>query len=109
MKEIKTNTITINCGEALLIYLKTKKVKIDNVNGIPGPDNCIYLSGSTTINWKSRDGKVRINCKEQVKEIIESKTQLTMFKNGVGDPAREYSLLVDNQADLDSVIEAIKH
>lgn len=108
MKELKTDILTINCGESLLIYLKTKKMNIDSVSGIPGPNNCIYLPDKTSFNWKSQSGEVRVNCKQDVKTIIETQTGLKMIRNGVGDSTREYSLLVANQYDLDKVLEALR-
>lgn len=69
IKELKTDIISINCGEALLIYLKKKKMNIVNESGIPGPNNCIYLPDKTAFNWKGKNAEVRINCKEDAKDI----------------------------------------
>lgn len=107
MKEIKTDIITINSGESLLIYLKMKKMCIDNVSRITGARNCIFLPDKTSFNWKNRNGEVRVNCKEQAKSIIEAQTGFKMIKNGDGDSVRGYSLLIDNQCELDKVLEAL--
>lgn len=107
MKEIKTDIVTINSGESLLIYLKEKKMCIGNVSGIAGSSNCIFLPDKTSFNWKSRNGEVRVNCKEHAKSIIEAETGLKMLKNGDGDSVRDYSLLINNQYELDKVLEAL--
>lgn len=108
MKEMFTNDITINSGETLLAYLKHNRLNIEKVSGITGSDNCIYLPDLTSFNWKSRNGQVRVNCKENVKNIIEQRTGLKLIKNGKGDSTREHSLLIDNPNDLVRVIEALK-
>lgn len=108
VKEITTKIITINCGEALYIYLKENSLIIDHCSGIPGSENCIYLPDKTSFNWKTNAGIVRINCKESTKETIEYITDYKFEQNGKGDKTRPYSLLVDNEADLLNVVNALK-
>ncbi len=108
IKKLPTRIIEINSGESLMIYLKELGLSIVNWSGIPGPQNCIYLPDYTSFNWKKRDGIVRVNCKEQAKQVIETYTGKTMEHNGSGDTTREYSLLIDNETDLIDVITALK-
>lgn len=95
-------------AQDLLAYLTEKGLVIDHTSGMDGRQNCIYLPDKTSFNWKAAKSQVRINCRTAAKLVIEQKTPFTMMCNGKGDTVRDYSLLLDNQADLDAVIDALK-
>ena len=105
------NTITkygITSGGDLKAFLEDAGLPVVGTSGLDGSENIIRLHNLTTMNWKSRDEIVRINCKERVMDIIESKTNLTHIDNGRGDPTREYSFIVETFADLIDVVCALK-
>lgn len=102
------SSVEINSGASLLSYLQGKGLYIDHVSGIQGSQNCIFLPDKTSFNWKSRPKAVRVNCKLEAKNVIKFRTGLDSFSNSAGDPTRPYSLMLDNQKDLDAVIEALK-
>ncbi len=97
------NTITkhgIASGEELKIFLEDAGLPVVGTSALEGSENIIRLHNLTTMNWKSRDEIVRVNCKESVCNVIESKTNLSHISNRPGDPTREYSFIVDTFADL---------
>lgn len=110
MEQLLTDSIKIDSGASLLEYLSRKGLRIDHFSGIEGSQNYIILPDKTSFNWKSRQRIVRVNCKENAKDVIEARTNYQLIENGKGDPTRRYSLLidVDNLAELDAVIEALK-
>lgn len=107
-KEFITDNIIINSGDTLLRYLNYHKINIVKCTALESANNCIYLPDKTSFNWKARNGEVRINCKEETKNIIEQKSELHMIKNGVGDSVRDYSILLDDVKDLEIVIKILK-
>ncbi len=95
-------------GEGLKEFLEDSGLVITGVSALEGSDNVIKLSDLTTFNWKSRDGIVRVNCKENAMNVIEAKSHLNHIENGPGDPVREYSFIVEQFSDLIDVIYALK-
>ncbi len=81
---------------------------ISGVSELGGSQNVIRLPDLTTLNWKSGDGIVRVNCKADLMHVIESKTNLRHIDNGVGDQTREFSFIVESFADLIDVIYVLK-
>lgn len=108
-KEIVGNGIVINNGESLLRYLKQQKINVISYSALDGSQNCIYLPDNTSLNWKARNGEVRINCKKELKTIIEQRNDLHMLRNGVGDSVRDYSLLLKNIEDIEKVINTLRN
>jgi hypothetical protein len=108
MGKVWTVSVIIGSGASLLKYLVMKNLNIVKWSGLYGDQNCIYLPDHTSFNWKSEEGIVRVNCNEEAKDVIESTIGLAMGPNGKGDPTRPFSLLLDNQKDLDAVIEALE-
>lgn len=105
--EISTKSLVINSGRTLKAFLEQNGLYIDNESGIDGGQNCLYLRDKTSFNWKSRSG-VRVNCKNAARMVVEQKTNLTADKNGAGDSIRDFSYIIDNEADLLSVIAALR-
>ena len=67
-----------------------------------------HASDLTTFNWKSRDGVVSVNCKENAMRVIEKLSNLTHIDNGVGDSVRRYSFVISSFSDLIDAIYALK-
>lgn len=95
-------------GMGLKLFLEASGLNIRNCTGIDGSQNIIYLPDLTTFNWKGANRIVRINCKEKAMRVIESKSKLIHIDNGIGDPSRPYSFLVDSFSDLLDAIYALK-
>lgn len=107
-KEFETSKGIINSGKSLLDYLQASGLHIIGTSGIEGSQNVIRLQDKSTFNWKSRNGEVRVNFKGYAKEVIERNTHFKAIDNGVGDPTRDFSLLVNNEQDLCEIIAALK-
>lgn len=111
MKETEGNEFSrfnIDNGDGLLDFLEYSGLRIENASGLGGPGNVIKLPDLTTFNWKSKDGVVRVNCKDKAMNVIEQKTDLKHIDNGPGDPTRPYSFIIDNLSDLIDVIFSLK-
>lgn len=65
---------------------------IEGQSGMDGGNNVIRLPDKTTFKWKSRDGVVRVNCKEHAMKLIEGNTKLHHFENGYADPSVSLSV-----------------
>lgn len=105
--EIITKMMVIDSGVSLKTYLEKCGLYISNVSGIESNQNCMFLPDKTSFNWKSRSG-VRVNCKNKAKTVVEQITGLIFEENYTSDITREFSLVIDNEDDLMSVIEALK-
>lgn len=105
--EIITKSMVIDSGKTLKDYLEKMGLYISNVSGIEGSQNCIYLPDKTSFNWKSRTG-VRVNCKNEAKILIEQNTRFNVVDNYSSDSTREFSIVIDNEEDLEAVVEALK-
>lgn len=102
------NIYNIDNGVGLKAFLEASGLLVEKYSGINGSQNCIFLPDLTSFNWKGRDRIVRINCKENAKNVIESKSGLTHFDNGPGDPPRPFSFIVESFSDLIDAIYALK-
>lgn len=71
-------------------------------------ENVIRLPEYITLNWKSRNRQIRVNCKENEMLKIEQYTDLKHFLNGKGDPTHPYSFLVDSFPDLIDMIYVLR-
>ncbi len=98
----------VDNGEGLKIFLEASGLIVEKTSGLSGSQNCIFLPDLTSFNWKGRDRIVRINCKENAMHVIESKSHLSHFDNGPGDPTRPYSFKVDSFPDLIDAVYLLK-
>ena len=98
----------IASGRELAEYLENMGLRIEHTNAIDTSQNCIYLANRTSLNWKSKDRIVRLNCKDDVKDVIERTTELRAIPNGVGDKIRSWSFIIGNLDDMNSAIKAIQ-
>ncbi|MCR5602960.1 MAG: hypothetical protein K6G27_04570 [Lachnospiraceae bacterium] len=98
----------IDSGIGLRTFLEQSGISVESVTAIDSAENVIKLPDLTTFNWKSKDGIVRVNCKENSMKVIEAKTGLRHIDNGAGDPTRPYSFIIDEFSDFLDVIYALK-
>ena len=61
---------------SLAAHISKSGLIIAGQSGMDGGNNVIRLPDKTTFKWKSRDGVVRVNCKEHAMKLIEGNTQL---------------------------------
>jgi len=97
----------LDSGNGLYNFLD-KLLNVKDVSGIESSQNVIHLPEYTTANWKAEKGQVRINCKLNIKEIIEKGTGLEAIANGPGDKTRPYSFLLNNMAELVDVVATLR-
>ena len=98
----------INSGPELKRFLDCCGLNTKGV-AIKTSSNVIYLSDYVTLNWKSRNGQVRVNCKEDMMHIIEQNTNVKHQINGPGDTTHGFSFLLDNMGDLVDIIYVLRH
>lgn len=99
---------SIDNGEGLKSFIDNSGLRIKSSSGLEGSQNSIIIQDFTSLNWKSNEHAVRINCKEEAMYVIEKYTTLKHFDNVKGDPTRPYSFFARNMADLIDVIYALK-
>lgn len=98
----------IDNGVGLKTFLEASGLLVEKYSGINGSQNCIFLPDLTSFNWKGQDHYVRINCKENAKNVIEAKTGLSHIDNGPGDPTRPFSFIIEVFPDLIDAVYALK-
>ena len=98
----------IDSGRDLMKYLEDRGLYIEHAYAVGSWQNCIFLTDRTSFNWKAKNRQVRINCKGDVKDVIEAKSGLSAIDNHSNDKTREWSFLLDGEQDLDKIIELIK-
>lgn len=99
--------ININNGIQLYEFLN-KSLFINHTISLNTSNNVIYLNDGTTLNWKSNNNQIRINCKENAKTIIEQNTNLKHIGNGKGDNVHPYSFLLNTLPDLIDAIASLR-
>ncbi len=98
----------ITSGTGLKQFLEDAGVYIESVYNPAGTDNVIHLPHLITLNWKKTEGIVRLNCKEDVVQIIEKKTNLKHIQNYKSDPTHPHSFIIGEFSDLIDVIAVLK-
>lgn len=98
----------IDSGSALYKFLEDSGLLIEKTYQTESTQNIIYLPDKTTFNWKKADHVIRVNCKEDKKELIEKGTKLSSIDNGGGDSTRPYSFWIYHMSDLIDVIYVLK-
>ena len=98
----------IDSGAGLRSFLEQAGLLIEASSALDSSENVIKLHDLTAFNWKSKDGIVRVNCKENAMIVIESKTGLKHIDNGSGDSTRPFSFIIKTFSELIDVIYALK-
>ncbi len=98
----------LDSGSKIKDFLERKGFLIKGYNALESSQNYIILPDTTSFNWKKKNSQIRVNCKKEAMNIIEYNTKLKHIDNGVGDPTREYSFLLDNYADFITVLKALE-
>lgn len=98
----------IDSGEGLRKFIESCGLVVEHVYRIDTNNNCIYLPNISSLNWKSSYDKVRYNCQEDTKKLVEKATELKSFDNSKSDKTHPYSFWIENMADLVDVIAILK-
>lgn len=98
----------IDSAEGIRDYLTDRGITIEGVSALDSSQNVIRLKNYTTLNWKGRNNQIRLNCKQEIKTVVEQNTGFEFMENGVGDPTRPYSLLMNTPSEFFEVVEVLK-
>ena len=101
----------IGSGVQLKHFIEACGIDVKRSSEIENSNNCIYIDNYASFNWKGRVGseKIRFNCKEEDKDLIERNTCLKGFDNSRSDKTHPWSFLIDNMSDMIDVLYILKN
>ena len=98
----------IDSGVGLKRFIESSGLIVEHTYQLDKNSNCIFLPDKSSFNWKDSLEKIRFNCKEEAKDLIEKNTELLSFDNSKSDKTRPYSFWIENLSELIDVISILK-
>ncbi len=98
----------VNSGKGIYKYLQEFGNWDLSSNALDSSDNYIIIKPyNISFNWKKKRGQIRVNCKKEEMQWIETRTGLKHIDNS-SDPVHPYSFLLNTFDEFENVVKAIK-